>query len=268
MTDLCAVVLAAGAGTRLRPLTSLLPKALCPVGNVTLLDAALARVAALGCTDVAVNAAYLGERVAAHVGGRAHVSYEADGPLGTSGGVGRLKEWIAGRAALVANADAYLAGAPIDILDGWDGDTVRLLGHPPEPGGRAEFGPYRFAGLSLLPWRYVRDLTDEPADLVRTIWRPAEREGALTVVGYQGTFIDTGTPHDYLRANLHAAGGTNLIDPTAEVTGAASRSVIGAGAAVRGSVTDCVVWPGAVVAAGERLRGVIRAGADLTVGAG
>jgi N-acetyl-alpha-D-muramate 1-phosphate uridylyltransferase len=88
------------------------------------------------------------------------------------------------------------------------------------------------------------------------------------VVGYPGTFIDTGTPGDYLRANLHAAGGSNLIDPTAEVSGAASRSVIGAGAVVRGDLSDCVVWPGGVVAGAERLRRAIRAGADLTVHAG
>ncbi len=58
----CAVVLAAGEGRRLRPLTELRPKALCPVGNVPLLDRALARVAGwpAGPRTVAVNAAYLG----------------------------------------------------------------------------------------------------------------------------------------------------------------------------------------------------------------
>ncbi|HEU4350181.1 MAG TPA: sugar phosphate nucleotidyltransferase, partial [Actinoplanes sp.] len=49
----CAVILAAGEGRRLRPLTERLPKALCPVGNLPLLDHALRRVDGL---DVAVNA--------------------------------------------------------------------------------------------------------------------------------------------------------------------------------------------------------------------
>jgi NDP-sugar pyrophosphorylase family protein len=275
---LCAVVLAAGEGRRLRPLTERLPKALCPVGNVSLLDRALARVAALGCAgpaSLAVNASYLGGQIVAHVGDRAHASLEPDGPLGTSGALGRLRDWIGGRSVLVGNADAYLAhesappGADItDLLDGWDGETVRLLGAPPEPGGRPEFGRYLFAGFSLLPWRYVRELTDEPAELVKTVWRPAERDGALTVLGYRGTFIDTGTPRDYLRANLHAAGDGSIIAADADVTGPVNRSVVGAGAVVRGAVTRSVVWPGAVVAAGERLAGVIRAGTDLTVGAG
>ncbi|MEV0717906.1 sugar phosphate nucleotidyltransferase [Asanoa sp. NPDC050611] len=267
MADLCAVVLAAGEGQRLRPLTELLPKALCPVGNVPLLDLALARVAGFdlrGPADVAVNASYLGEQVVAHAGDRAHLSVEPDGPLGTSGGVGNLRDWIGGRGVLVANADAYLAGGdPGALLAGWDGETVRLLGQPvrdtSQPG---LFSGHRFAGLSLLPWRRVRDLDATPAELVRTVWRPAEAAGELEVVPFDGVFIDTGTPHDYLAANLHAAG-HNLVAGT--VTGRCVRSVVGAGATVAGDVVDSVVWPGAVVAAGEHLDHAIRAGRHLTV---
>lgn len=269
MSDVCAVILAAGEGRRLRPLTAHVPKALCPVGNVPLLDQALARVARLGFADpttVAVNASYLGARVVTHVGGRAHASPE-DHPLGTSGGVGKLRPWIEGRGVLVGNADAYLAGPgadPVALLDGWDGETVRLLGQPApaEPYG---FAGHRFAGFSLLPWRYVRDLAAEPAELVRTVWRPAEAEGALEVVPFMGTFLDTGTPRDYLAANLHAAGGGSLVAPDAEVSGPVERSVVGAGAVVEGALTRVVVWPGGHVAAGERLVDAIRVGDDLTV---
>ena len=60
-----------------------------------------------------------------------------------------------------------------------------------------------------------------------------------------GTFFDTGTPADYLAANLHAAGGGNLVDPTATVTG---RCAVG-GRRGRGGPrrrsTAAVVWPGA-----------------------
>ena len=97
LDGICAVVLAAGEGQRLRPLTALVPKALCPVGNVALLDRALRRVDGLGLSAVAVNAAYLAEQVVAHVGDRAHLSVEPDGPLGTAGGIGNLKDWIAGQ---------------------------------------------------------------------------------------------------------------------------------------------------------------------------
>lgn len=271
--EVCAVVLAAGEGQRLRPLTELLPKALCPVGNVALLDRALARIAGLGLrgpSDVAVNAAYLAEQVVAHVGDRAHLSVEPDGPLGTAGGLGRLRGWLDGRGALVGNADAYLAdplrepGKDIAaLLEGWSGETVRLLTRPLPPGSTGGFSGQRFAGFSLLPWRYLRDLTDQPSDLVRTTWRPAEAARELELITFDGLYVDTGTPADYLKANLHAAAG--LTDPTAALTGRAAESVIGAHAAVHGSITRCVIWPGATVAEGETLENVVRAGKDLTV---
>ncbi|OKI77750.1 nucleotidyl transferase [Micromonospora sp. CB01531] len=277
--DVCAVVLAAGEGTRLRPLTGRLPKALCPVGNVPLLDRALDRLAGLGLAGpqrVAVNACYLGDQVVAHVGGRAHLSVEPGDPLGTAGGLGNLRDWIAGRGVLVGNADAYLADpdAPpgpdvAALLDGWDGRSVRLLGQPAaEPAAPGTFSGHVFVGFSLLPWRLVRDLPAAFGDLVRAVWRPAEAAGALTVVPYRGTFYDTGTAADYLAANLHAAGGGSLVDPTATVTGRLARSVVGAGAVVRGTATRVVVWPGATVGPDERLTDAIRAGAELTVPAG
>jgi mannose-1-phosphate guanylyltransferase/MurNAc alpha-1-phosphate uridylyltransferase len=275
---LCAVVLAAGEGRRLRPLTERLPKALCPVGNVALLDRALARVAGLGLAGpaaVAVNAAYLAEQVVRHVGSRAHLSVEPDGPLGTAGGVGRLRGWIDGRGALIGNADAYLAdprrapGADIAaLLAGWGGETVRMLTRPTDPGERGGFSGHRFAGFSLLPWRYVRTLNDSPDELVHRAWRPAEAAGELELMPYDGGYIDTGTPADYLRANLHAAQGRTLVHPTASVTGSCTDSVVGAGAVVRGAVTRCVVWPGAVVEEGEDLVDAVRADAGLTVPAG
>ena len=275
MTDVCGIVLAAGEGRRLRPLTGLVPKALCPVGNVPLLDHALHRLGGLGLSgpaDVAVNAAYLAELVAAAARDRAHVSWERDGALGTAGGIGRLKHWIDGRGALIGNADAYLADpgrAPgpdvAALLDGWTGDTVRMLTLPLPPGDTGGFSGRRFAGFSLLPWRYVRDLPAQHGDLVRSVWRPAEAAGELELVGYDGVYLDTGTPADYLHANLHVAGGHTLADPSATVTGRAEHCVIGAHAVVAGSALRCVVWPGAKVAAGEQLSDAIRASSHLTV---
>ncbi|MEV4822869.1 sugar phosphate nucleotidyltransferase [Micromonospora sp. NPDC049274] len=274
--ELCAVVLAAGEGTRLRPLTARVPKALCPVGNVPLLDRALARLAGLGLSGparVAVNACYLADQVVAHVGGRAHLSVEPGDPLGTAGGVANLRDFIDGRPVLVGNADAYLADAATPpgpdvaaLLDGWDGNSVRLLGQPAaDPTAPGTFAGHCFTGFSLLPWRLVRDLPVVFSDLVRAAWRPAEAAGALEVVPYPGTFYDTGTPADYLAANLHAAGGDALVDPSATVTGRCLESVVGAGARVDGEVRRTVVWPGAVVRDGERLHDVIRFGDGCTV---
>jgi NDP-sugar pyrophosphorylase family protein len=272
----CAIVLAAGEGRRLRPLTEHLPKALCPVGNVPLVDRLLTRVAGLGLTGperVAVNACYLGDQVVAQVDGRVTVSVEPGPPLGTAGGVANLRPWIDGRGVLVGNSDGYLADphAPpgpdiAALLAGWDGHTVRLLGQPADdPGEPGTFSGHRFAGFSLLPWRYVQDLPVEHSDLVRAVWRPAEAAGDLEVVPFAGTYLDTGTPGDYLAANLHAAGGGNLIHPTATVTGRCDNAVVGPDAVVRGTVTRAVVWPGGVVDEDERLTEAVRFGRDLTL---
>jgi NDP-sugar pyrophosphorylase family protein len=274
-SELCAVVLAAGEGRRLRPLTAELPKALCPVGNVPLLDRALARLSVAGFTgpaDVAVNACHLAEQIVAHVGARAHLSVEPGPPLGTAGALGRLRDWIDGRGVLVGNGDAYLASplAPpgddiAELLAGWDGETVRILACPAGPGAAGEFGDHNFAGFSLLPWRLVRDLPMARADLVRTVWRPAERAGKLAVVPFRGTYLDTGTPSDYLRANLHVTDGGCLVATDAEVTGRLDRAVIGAKAVVEGAATRAVVWPGGHVGPDEHLRDAIRIGRDVTV---
>ena len=274
MTGLCAVVFAAGEGTRLRPLTTTLPKPLCPVGNVPLLDRALTRLTQhnlSGPALVAVNACYLGDQVSAHVGDRAHVSREpGPAPLGTAGGLAYLNSWIAGRAVLAGNSDAYLVphdGAGRDLaplLDDWDGVTVRVLAVP--AGSRPpEFGHLRFAGYSLLPPDLVAGLPLTRAELVQTIWRPAEQAGRLEVITYDGAYLDTGTPADFLAANLDSAGGGSLVAPDAEVTGRVSRSVVGGGAHVAGSITRSVVFPGGVVGSGEDLVDAIRLGTDVTV---
>ncbi len=271
---LCAVVLAAGEGQRLRPLTESTPKALCPVGNVALLDRTLARLKHHGLSGpatVAVNACYLAEKVIEHVGGRAFLSRESGPPaLGTAGAIGNLRAWIADRAVLVGNADAYLAPrAPAKndltaLLDGWDGSTVRVLGVPAGD-AEPEFGALRFAGFSLLPADVAASLPATASELVFEAWRPAERAGRLEVIEYDGRYQDIGTPAAFLDANLHAAGPDSLVAPDAVVDGVVEHSVVGAGAQVRGSVRRSVVLPGAVVAAGEHLSEAIRTASGLTL---
>jgi NDP-sugar pyrophosphorylase family protein len=278
--DVCAVVLSAGEGTRLRPVTATLPKALCPVGNVPLLDRALARLARhdlAGPEAVAVNVCYLADLVADHVADRAFVSREPGPPaLGTSGALYHLRDWIAGRGVLAINADGYLA--PTDpaspdlapLLDGWDGRTVRVLavpaGNRPVEFTAPDGSGYRFAGASLLPPDLVAALPPGRSDLVLTVWRPAERAGRLEIVPYAGWYTDCGTPADYLAANLHAAGlvGGTLVAPDATVTGVVVSSVVGPGAVVAGSITRCVVLPGARVGPEETLVDAVRLGEAIT----
>src|SRR5688500_9646540 len=106
--SVAGVVLAAGAGTRLRPLTLLRPKALCPVGDRPLVDHALDRVHRV-TSDVAASAPRGLDQMRAHLDGLVHLSVEQPEALGTAGALGLLRPWIAGRAVLVTNADAWLS---------------------------------------------------------------------------------------------------------------------------------------------------------------
>jgi N-acetyl-alpha-D-muramate 1-phosphate uridylyltransferase len=252
------VVLAAGAGTRLRPLTELRPKALCPVGTVPLLDLALDRLAPLagaGPDHVAVNAHALADAVVAAAGARAHVSVEDGEARGTAGALGLLRPWIDGRDVAVTNADAYLPGGMRGLADaagGWDGERSRLLCASVDGAGDfpAVRPGLRYVGACLLPWTAVRGLPTGPSGLFEVLWRAQAAAGLLELVSLDeadagDVAIDCGTPQDYLSANLHASGGRSVVDPSAVVEGEVVRSV---------------VWDGAHVAAGERLVEVVRAG--------
>jgi N-acetyl-alpha-D-muramate 1-phosphate uridylyltransferase len=256
VSSLAALLLAAGEGTRLRPLTLLRPKPLCPVGNVPLLDLALERVASVlpvTPTSIAINAHHLGEQVVEWAGERCHVSVEEPVALGTAGAVAAVSPWLDGRDVLVANGDAFFHGA-VDMrafVDGWDRKRPRLF--VVHSAGREDFpGGWLFAGVSLLPARFVPTLRPEPSGLYEEVWSRTE----VDLVPALATYVDCGTSHDYLRANLLTSGGASVTDPTADV---------------RGSVTRCVVWPGAVVHEDEELVDCIRArgldGGDVTVDA-
>lgn len=254
--DLVGVVLAAGAGRRLAPLTRLRPKPLCPVGNVPLLDLALERLRSAGIARVAVNVHHGRAAMEAHLAERpVHVSIEEREALGTAGALGHLRSWIAGAGTVVVNADAWCPGSLRPLVEGWDGERVRLL-----LVGEDDLTPGSRVAGALMPWRDVAALPASPAGLYEHSWAAAQRDGRLEVVRHDGPFVDCGTPRDYLEANLRAVGQGALVDPSATVTGAVERSAVGAGAVVAGTVRRSVLWSGAEVRAGEHLEGAVRTG--------
>jgi MurNAc alpha-1-phosphate uridylyltransferase len=259
------IALAAGSGTRLRPLTDLRPKALCPVGNRSLVDLALDRLAPLtgeGPAHLAVNAHHHADQVLAHFGTapdhrptvdqpRAMVTVEHGEALGTAGAVAALLPWLDERPALVTNADSYLpAGLAAGFTAGWDGERCRLLCVPTS--GRPDFTAVdgtalRYVGACLLPWHRIRDLPTTPSGLYEVLWRDDVAAGSLDLVQLPAdtVAIDCGRPVDYLAANLHASGG---------------RTVIGAGATVLGRAERSVIWDGAYLGPDEVLIDAVRAG--------
>ena len=260
---LATVVLAAGEGRRLRPLTLVRPKPLCPVGNVALLDEALARVRALGA-PVAVNVHHGREQLEQHLRAQAdvHVSIEADRALGTAGALGHLRGWLDGRDTVVVNADTWSEAALLPHVEGWDRERVRLV-----VAGEGVFGPRARIIVRLLPWSVVRDLSAEPAHLYETTWRPAAFVGELDVVGDDSAFFDCGTPASYLEANLYAASavGGLLAASSAVVVGTAEHCVLGDDCMVAGAARESVLWPGASVTSGETLDRAIRVSSTMTV---
>lgn len=244
MSDVVAgIVLAAGRGSRLRPLTLVRPKALCPINNVPLVDLALERVRS-AVNDVAVNVHHGREQMLRHLGDAVEVSEERD-LLGTAGALGQLRPWLDGRSALVVNADAWCPGSLAAFVAAWDGTRVRLL-----LAGDTKLTPTSRVAAALMPASMLGGLTAEPSGLYEMVWREAQAHGQLEVVCHDGPFIDCGSPGEYLAANLAASGGSN---------------VIGAGATVDGTIERCVIWSGVEVRSAETLHDAIKPTDQMTV---
>lgn len=249
--DLVGVVLAAGEGVRLRPLTLRKPKPLCPVDNVPLVDHALGRAATV-TPHLAVNLHHGRDQLAAHLeaeagpvaGSPVHLSVEEPEALGTAGALGHLRPWIDGRAAVVLNGDTWSPGSLAAAVQGWDRERVRLLVVDDDRLTRSS----RLAG-ALLPWSEIAPLEPVPSGLYEASWGRLAAEGRIEVVRWDGPWVDCGTPARYLHANMLASGG---------------RSVVGPGSKVDGRVVRSVLWEDSVVRADEVLVDAVRAG-NLTV---
>ena len=130
-----AMVLAAGLGTRMRPLTDAIPKALIPVAGRTLLDRVLDKLAEAGVTRAVVNVHHFADQVETHLKGRADleilISDERAGLLDSGGGIQRARALLGEDPILVANIDSlWLEGATpaLEALKAaWDPARMDLL---------------------------------------------------------------------------------------------------------------------------------------------
>jgi MurNAc alpha-1-phosphate uridylyltransferase len=234
MTIDTAMVLAAGLGVRMRPLTDDRPKPMVALAGRPLLDWALGRVIAAGVRRTVVNTHYFAEIIHRHLDGRDGIvlSHEPE-RLETGGGVRRALPHLGDRPFFVVNSDAVWTDGPVPALArlaaAWDDarmDALLLL----QPVGRAigytgagdyhrdsdgrlrrreksEVAPFLFAGVQVLHPRLFEGAPDGPFSL-NLLYDAAQASGRLFGIEHDAAWYHVGTPEDLARTEAVWAGGT------------------------------------------------------------
>lgn len=217
-----AMVLAAGLGTRMRPLTNTRPKPLVSAGGKTLLDHNLDQLAASGVTEAIVNVHYLPDQIIAHVQPRAlpriTISDERDRILDSGGGILKVLDFFGGDPFFSLNADTIWLDGPQRNLDrmratfdpakmdvlllvapavttiGWGnrGDFILLQDGTLRRAEKGEVAPFAYTGVAILrPESFAG--RSEIFSLNR-IFDDAAAAGRLFGLRLDGLFMHVGTP--------------------------------------------------------------------------
>jgi MurNAc alpha-1-phosphate uridylyltransferase len=217
-----AMVLAAGLGKRMRPLTASQPKPLVRVAGKPLIDHALDRLAEAGVAKAVVNVHYLADALEAHVTARAAprvtVSDEREQLLETGGGMVKALPLLPDPFFCINSDNIWLDG-PRDVFhdlsDAWDaGRMDALLALVSHQGahnfrGQGDFhldaagevvrrrpgqvAPFIFTGIQLVSHRLLRDVPQGPFS-TNVLWDRAIEEGRLYGVAFTGQWFEVGTP--------------------------------------------------------------------------
>jgi MurNAc alpha-1-phosphate uridylyltransferase len=219
-----AMIMAAGLGKRMRPLTATRPKPLIEVGGKALLDHVLEKLRAAGVRKVVVNVHYLADALEAHLASRAHgldvvISDERSLLLETGGGLVQAAPLIDADPFLSLNSDNLWVDGPADTLkllaSHWDDakmDALLLLVplaralnhkgmgdfHMGRTGrlrrrARSHVAPFVFTGIQMLSKRLLRDAPGGPFS-TDILWDRAIEEGRCFGAVHQGLWFDVGTP--------------------------------------------------------------------------
>jgi N-acetyl-alpha-D-muramate 1-phosphate uridylyltransferase len=216
-----AMVLAAGLGTRMRPITDTLPKPLVEIAGRTLLDHAIDRLALVGVERVVVNVHYKAEMVTAQLALRQQpriaISAEAE-LLETGGGVAHALPllgdwffvvnsdvfWLDGKDHALARLAAIFDAARMDAVlllqrtvtaVGYEGNGDYFLDPLGTPRRRREreIAPFLFSGVQLLHRRLFHGIEERRFSLNR-VYDRAERAGRLHAIVHDGEWYHVGTP--------------------------------------------------------------------------
>ncbi len=286
------MVLAAGRGTRMAPLSSVIPKPALEVLGRPLLASALAHLRRAGCGRTVVNLHLHPERVTAAARGcDADVCFSWEPELlGGAGGLAAARELLGAGPVLAANADIWadLDLTPLSATGDPGTVTLALQPHPDparwgsvvlDPRGRVvEFlaagahhdgERFLFTGFQVLGADVIAALSEPPAEM-KTLWEGARRGGDLRGVVVTGSWSEVGAPDAYLRLIGGMLAQTAWIHPQAEVSADArvARSAVGAGCRIGAGalVEDSVMTAGAAAADGAELRHCVAAGAVTAAG--
>ncbi len=228
--DTC-MVLAAGLGNRMRPLTNDRPKPLLDVAGKSLLDHALDMAAEAGLDRAVVNVHYFPDMVEAHVAARAgdpaiQISNERAQLLETGGGVLKALPLLDRETVVIFNADNVWVDGPMQtataLLAAWQPekmDTLLLLAPVATatgyngPGdfnlaadgqlirrGEAATAEYAYAGIHILKTKLFAGMKVEPFSLNR-VWNIAAAENRLFGTVHPGAWYHVGTPEGIMMAN-------------------------------------------------------------------
>lgn len=207
------MILAAGLGERLRPLTESIPKPLVEVAGQTLLGRHLERLAHAGFTQAVINVSHLAEKIVARFGDGASCglrivwSRETE-PLETAGGIARARALLGPDAFLLVNADIwcdYDFSKLREIMLGTHLSHLVMAPNPPQhPAGdftlndgvigNAPSPRYTYAGIAVISPRLVDGVSAGQKAQLAPLWRAAAERGGVTGELYEGHWSDVGTP--------------------------------------------------------------------------
>lgn len=208
-----AMVLAAGRGERMRPLTDHCPKPLLKAGGKALIEYHLEALAAAGVREVVINLAWQGEQLRSVLGGGGRygltITYSDEGPsaLETAGGIFRALPYLGDGPFLVVNGDIWTDWRLVEGAEGKLGDNwahLYLVANPPHhPHG--DFGlagnrvvetgepRYTYSGIGIYTPRFFTECRPGAFPLLPLLLR-AIRAGKLGGEVYGGEWYDIGTP--------------------------------------------------------------------------
>jgi MurNAc alpha-1-phosphate uridylyltransferase len=226
-----AMILAAGRGERMRPLTDTTPKPMIPIAGRSMLDRSMDRLTAQGVRTIVVNVHHLGEQIASHLDGRARIVRE-DRLLETGGSVKNALSLLGSGPYFILNGDGLWRDGSQPMLSrmeaAWDPNRMDalLLLHPIEKAigreakdrgdyfldadgrarhrGGAPSAPYMFASVSICESRLFRASPDGPFSLLK-LWTRAEAEGRLFGLVHDGDWFHIGTPRALAEAERRLA---------------------------------------------------------------